>query len=313
MGKKDIGTYEYMSDKNRFADLFNFYLYGGKKVILPEKLRELDTKELVIPHDNTKASQKVRDILKELRAMEDENARYLLLGIENQSEIHYAMPVKNMIMDAARYVQQAKDIAKSHKENHENKHLLPGEYLSSLHKDDKLTPIITLVVFWSAETWDGPKSLHEMFSVQNKDILKYVADYKLNLFSPQMIEDETFPEFETELAEVFKFIKYSKDKGTLKLLLKDDEAFHHLGTESAVLIETVLHTKFKIDRDKEVINMCKAEEDWLAEESHNLSVEIAKSLIKLGNNPLEDIASATKLPLDEVKELAKQNTPVTNQ
>ena len=59
--------------------------------------------------------------------------------------------------------------------------------------------------------------------------------------------------------------------------------------------------------------MCKAEEDWLAEESHNLSVEIAKSLIKLGNNPLEDIASATKLPLDEVKELAKQNTPVTNQ
>ena len=57
--------------------------------------------------------------------------------------------------------------------------------------------------------------------------------------------------------------------------------------------------------------MCKAEEDWLAEESHNLSVEIAKSLIKLGNNPLEEIASATKLPLDEVKELAKQNTPVT--
>ena len=59
--------------------------------------------------------------------------------------------------------------------------------------------------------------------------------------------------------------------------------------------------------------MCKAEEDWLAEQSHDQAIEIAKAFIKLGYNSLEDIASATKLPLDEVKELAKQNTPVTTQ
>ena len=43
------------------------------------------------------------------------------------------------------------------------------------------------------------------------------------------------------------------------------------------------------------------------------AIEIAKAFIKLGYNSLEDIASATKLPLDEVKKLAKQNTPVTTQ
>ena len=43
--------------------------------------------------------------------MEDENADYLLLGIENQTEIHYAMPVRNMIYDALQYGNQVAAIA----------------------------------------------------------------------------------------------------------------------------------------------------------------------------------------------------------
>ena len=42
MGKKDAVAKEYMRDPDVFADAFNFYLYGGKEVVKPENLQELD-------------------------------------------------------------------------------------------------------------------------------------------------------------------------------------------------------------------------------------------------------------------------------
>ena len=59
--------------------------------------------------------------------------------------------------------------------------------------------------------------------------------------------------------------------------------------------------------------MCKAEDDWLAEQSHDQSVEAAIKLIQIGKLTLEEISDFLKLPLDEVKELTTQNTPVISQ
>ena len=78
---------------------------------------ERDTTELVqliVKGKNNKneSVQKYRDILKAAVIMEDENADYLLLGIENQTEIHYAMPVRNMIYDALQYGNQVAAIAR---------------------------------------------------------------------------------------------------------------------------------------------------------------------------------------------------------
>ena len=35
MADKDTVTKDYMSDNATFADLFNFYIYGGHEVIVP--------------------------------------------------------------------------------------------------------------------------------------------------------------------------------------------------------------------------------------------------------------------------------------
>ena len=100
MAAKDIVTKDYMKDAKVFADAFNYLIFGGRPVIEPEKLHELDPIEIGMPYGDGKTRvpiQKFRDGLKYLTAMEDENAAYLLLGIENQSEIHYAMAVRNMV------------------------------------------------------------------------------------------------------------------------------------------------------------------------------------------------------------------------
>ena len=50
MGNIDTITKEYISDNRRFADLFNFLIYGGREVIRPQDLEERDATELALPY-----------------------------------------------------------------------------------------------------------------------------------------------------------------------------------------------------------------------------------------------------------------------
>ena len=43
--------------------------------------------------------------------VKDDHAAYILLGIENQQKVHYAMPVTNMIYDALQYDKQVKSVS----------------------------------------------------------------------------------------------------------------------------------------------------------------------------------------------------------
>ena len=47
MGKPDESTKVYMSDKNVFADVFNFFLYGGNDVIRAEDLETEDISSVI--------------------------------------------------------------------------------------------------------------------------------------------------------------------------------------------------------------------------------------------------------------------------
>ncbi len=52
MSKKDRAAKELMKDSRVFADVFNYYLYGGKQIIKPDDLRVLDTDQVVMPFKN---------------------------------------------------------------------------------------------------------------------------------------------------------------------------------------------------------------------------------------------------------------------
>lgn len=77
-------------------------------------------------------------------------------------------------------------------------------------------PVITLVVHFGADPWDGPMSLHEMFSVQNDTIRRYAQDYRLHLLDPGRIPQKEFKKFASSLREVLNYIKYSKDNNTYR-------------------------------------------------------------------------------------------------
>jgi len=123
----------------------------------------------------TDAVQRYRDLLKFAVIKQDERTSYVLLGIENQTDVHYAMPVRNAIYDALQYGRQVADIAAGHRRNKNDfSGKNNGEYLSGFLKEDHIRPVITLVIHFGAEEWDGPLSLHEMMSTSVWRVCRYL-------------------------------------------------------------------------------------------------------------------------------------------
>ena len=44
--RADTITKDYVKDAGVFADIFNYYIYGGRQVILPEQLMERDSTKI---------------------------------------------------------------------------------------------------------------------------------------------------------------------------------------------------------------------------------------------------------------------------
>ena len=120
MGKVDTITKKYIENPIVFADAFNQFLYHGEQKINPARLTELDATEIVVPYGGNGAGvpeQKYRDVLKLLYAMTDGQTAYCVMGIENQAEIHYALPVKNGVYDFLQLSHQVSKAASSHEQS----------------------------------------------------------------------------------------------------------------------------------------------------------------------------------------------------
>ena len=265
MGKSDIIAKEYMEDNTIFADVFNFLLYGGTSVLKSDHLRPLDT---VLPVSMVKngtdaAVQKIRDIYKAYTVKTDGKTTYLLLGIEEQTEVSYIMPVRTMLYDALAYERQVKAVGHRHRQKRDYRGRSQGEYLSGFWKGERLAPVITAVVLLSDQPWDGPTQLHDLLNIPDPRLLPMIENYKLHLIAPQALTKENIMKFKTSLREVLSFIKYSKDKDQLRALVKENPRFATMDNSAAMVIRQCTHSDFFIDTEKkgESFNMCKALDD----------------------------------------------------
>lgn len=179
-------------------------------MIDPAQLIALDPEETGILYEQTEIQgmiQKYRDFLKLASFMADMEAVHMLLGIEDQTRVHYAMPVRNMTYDAQQYAGQVADIARKHRQKRDYAGHDSGEYLAGFCREDRILPVITLVVFFGPGRWDGPRSLHEMMSVKNPRLLSLVQDYRIHLIEPMALSTEDLGRFQSSLREVLSFIK----------------------------------------------------------------------------------------------------------
>ena len=323
MGKTDTITKKYMEDPTIFADAFNQFLYHGDQRIDPAWLTELDTTEIVIPYGTGGAGvpeQKYRDELKLLYAMTDGRTAYCVMGIENQTEIHYALPVRNGVYDFLHLSHQVSEAAKSHKQAMKEPKIeteppnkppmeekpTDGEFLSGFWKTDRLVPVVTLAIYFGSDTWDAPLSLKEMYSGTDSVILAHAPDYHVNLIAPKEMSDDEINEFHSNLREVMLYIKYSKDKKTLNKIIKEDVKFQSIERQAAEVINVVTGSKLKYPEGKGDVNMCLAIQQMREESEIKGAVLMCKNLGVSLTDTIKQIAETFHLSESESSETVKQ-------
>ena len=101
-----------------------------------------------------------------------------------------------------------------------------------------------------------------MLHVKQPDILKYAADYKVQLVAPYHLSEKELNKFHTNLKQVLSFIKYEKDKEKIMELMQD-EAFTSLDKDAAEVISTCTRLKLNLEEHEQegCVNMCQAIEE----------------------------------------------------
>lgn len=308
MGNIDKLTTKFMNHNDVFADAFNFFIYNGEKIIDASTLKPMDSHILLDifdwdkPKQSYKTVQKYRDVFKQAVIKYDDEAAYVLLGVENQTDIHYAMPVRNMIYDALSYAEQ---VSARGYYNKKNKTAKDGvEFLSGFLKTDKLIPVITLVVYFGVEKWDGPISLHEMLDTNNDVVLKYIQDYRINLIEPSGIKEEELELFTSDLKEVLTFIKFSKDSEKIKEHYMDRGKVM-IDNDAIRVIETVTNIKVPKKKGRKKTDMCEAINKLIEEEVSAIK-KIAQERTAEEVNKIKEEATKEKNKIKEEAEKEKK-------
>ena len=193
-----------------------------------------------------------------------------------------------------------------------------GKYLTGFYKDDRLIPVITVVVYFGSDTWNAPRSLHEMLSVQDPEILSLVPDYRINLFSPAEIKDEELDKLESNLKEVMLFIKYSKDKRKLQELTSQSPGFRSFELKAAWVIDSITGIHLRFTETERSVNMCQSVQEMCDDaraeglsqghlqglQEHTLLT--AQRMLEDSRFSPEDISRFSRLPLEDVLKLREK-------
>ena len=263
-----------------FADTMNVLFFDGDPMIRAQDLSPLDpTEEHTIFDDEfinvteidenadksqRKAeafcNQKYRDVLRMLQTQNGKLEVRIIVGAEIQSHIHYAMPIRNFEYDALNLSRQLSARQKYNRENHLLKSR--NEFLSGIKKGETFTPVLTVVVYLGKETWDAPKTLHEMFNLDGvpETLLAYVPDYRTAILQPESVTSKQLARMKSPLRHILGVIKASTNWQDMNNYVNQNKNdLSHLDSLTAGIISEACNMNIpKQELEKEDVNMCEA-------------------------------------------------------
>ncbi len=158
----------------------------------------------------------------------------------------------------------ADQVERKSRENRRKGNLSSGsEFLSGLKKEDKMAGIITLTVYFGDRPWDGPRSLHEMLSIDDKEILKLIPDYRINLIDPHEINnsEKFMSDFQVH-NRIYEGIR-GQGEDEQYLLNEKHSVYSNMERDAMVVIRECANINIKIEEKEEKQDMCKAIDDMV--------------------------------------------------
>ena len=277
MGKVDAAIKDFMLNRQNFADAFNQAIFG-EELIQADKLHELNA-NLVTPvfaSGSGRVSGKRERTLDDLQiaevAMGDGQFNYLLLAGQYQQLVHYAMPVRAMLETAMLYERQVREISRrgEKKSTEHEEPQIPevaparndsAEFLSGLGPEDRLHPVVMMVLYLGEDPWEHPKSLWDMLDTKDPRILRHCPNFALNLVTPEQFSDASRL-WNTEFGKAMYMISLGRQGMKNLLRLESNSVFESVDRTTVRMLNTVMNTNISLDRNNGEkggsINMCKA-------------------------------------------------------
>ena len=300
--KQDLLAKRYYSDNRRFADLINGIVCNGIPIVKQEDLSEMDTET---------GQGKRRDLVR--KAVFGVN--FAVLGLENQEKLDYRLPLRVLGYEVGAYEHQAAEIYREIRRSGRNfdTELSSGEYLYGFRKSDRLHPVITIILYYGEEEWNGSRDLYGILDFQDipEQIRQYVQNYRIHVIDVRRME-------RTDLRQVFDLIRFSGNRERLRDLIEQEPAYGKLEEDAFDFASSYVGlrelSKWKeAVREGERFNMktgFQMYEDEFLERGRARSV--IQSALAL-NLPVEQIAQICSCGVDRVKQIQKTMEKVSGE
>ena len=182
MPEKDITERHLESYNDVFADVVNVLLFGGKRRVKPEDLK--DTRARTFYKTDGKLHEQERDISK---LWVSEGAVISLIGFENQTEADWDMALRVLGYEGA-------------------------DYRGQLSAGQGLYPVVTLVLYFGDSPWTAPRTLFDRVSVA-EGLKPFVNDYRVNVFEVPRLTAEQVGQFKSDFRIVADyFMQMGRDE-----------------------------------------------------------------------------------------------------
>ena len=240
--------------------------------------------------------------MKAVKANNTDGEIICITGLENQAAVNRAMPVRDMLYDSLSYTQQIKDMADKKK-----------PLFSGMPSDKYLKPVITIVINFDSKPWDEPLSLHELIDPKHREYLAYVQDYRINLIDPHRMEEEDFDKFETNLGNVLRLIKLSKNKKDLiKYVEENSSKYINLDRIAKTFIAVMAGIEIP-ENEEGGYNMLQAFAEIHEElEVAGRKVEFAESQLQVMKKKAEDLEHENNTLIEALKKKGATDDEIKN-
>ena len=295
MGTKDTTQKRLEDFEDIFADISNVLLYDGEDVI---KENELET---VTVKDTYTVEQQIHEVERDVAKRWKHHSLHIsLIGLENQTDPDYKMPLRVICYDGASYRAQL-----------------------NAEESKKTYPVITLVLYMGTEKhWTAPKQLTDCFKYDER-LSKFISNYKINVVELAWLSDEQILKFKTEFRNFVELLrdtrlgrkpqyspiqlKHVHELLQLMRIMSGNDEYEQLLKQTT---NNLKQNKLKGDEItmKKIVSLgfdearAEARAAGLAEGEAQEKFATAKRMLALGKS-LQDIMLITDLPMSKIQEL----------
>lgn len=298
MGTKDTTQKRLEDFEDIFADISNVLLYDGEDVI---KENELET---ITAKDTYTVEKQIHEVERDVAKRWKHHSLHIsLIGLENQTDPDYKMPMRVICYDGASYRAQL-----------------------NAEESKKTYPVITLVLYMGTEKrWTAPKQLTDCFKYDER-LGKFISNYTINVVELAWLSDEQIMKFKTEFRNFVELLrdtrlgrkpqyspiqlKHVHELLQLMRVMSGNDEYEQLLNQTT---NNLKQNKLKGDEltMKKIVSLgfdearAEAMAEGLAKGEAQEKFATAKRMLALGKS-LQDIMLITDLPMSKIQELQSE-------